>query len=87
MAREAAETVVLVIDDEGIDSLLSELLKNAGDTQVVNGNQFYLCISVSKYLMLIALLIFTLVVVCFRHQLGGVRLISLATYSRIANCI
>ncbi|KAJ7973575.1 translational activator GCN1 [Quillaja saponaria] len=33
LAKEAAETVVLVIDDEGVDSLISELLKAVGDGQ------------------------------------------------------
>ncbi|KAJ6791105.1 protein ILITYHIA [Iris pallida] len=34
-AKKAAETVVLVIDDEGIDSLVSELLKGVADSQAV----------------------------------------------------
>lgn len=34
VAKEAAETVVLVIDEEGIESLLSELLKGVADSQV-----------------------------------------------------
>lgn len=34
MAKEAAETVTLVIDEEGIESLISELLKGVGDSQV-----------------------------------------------------
>lgn len=33
MAKKAAETVVLVIDDEGIESLISELLKATADNQ------------------------------------------------------
>lgn len=33
LAKKAAETVVLVIDDEGIEPLLSELLKGVGDNQ------------------------------------------------------
>ncbi|OWM67342.1 hypothetical protein CDL15_Pgr000794 [Punica granatum] len=33
LAKEAAETVVLVIDEEGIDTLLSELLKGVSDSQ------------------------------------------------------
>ncbi|XP_056168131.1 protein ILITYHIA isoform X1 [Syzygium oleosum] len=33
VAKEAAETVVLVIDEEGIESLLSELLKGVADSQ------------------------------------------------------
>ncbi|KAI3785034.1 hypothetical protein L1987_44143 [Smallanthus sonchifolius] len=33
LAKKAAETVVLVIDDEGIDYLISELLKGVGDSQ------------------------------------------------------
>lgn len=33
MAKKAAETVVLVVDEEGIESLISELLKGVGDNQ------------------------------------------------------
>ncbi|KVI07286.1 Armadillo-like helical [Cynara cardunculus var. scolymus] len=33
LAKKAAETVVLVIDDEGIENLISELLKGVGDNQ------------------------------------------------------
>ncbi|XP_024025150.1 protein ILITYHIA [Morus notabilis] len=33
LAREAAETVVLVIDEEGVESLIPELLKATGDSQ------------------------------------------------------
>lgn len=33
LAKKAAETVVLVIDDEGIEHLISELLKGVGDNQ------------------------------------------------------
>ncbi|KAL5990286.1 eIF-2-alpha kinase activator GCN1 [Asimina triloba] len=33
LAKKAAETVVLVIDEEGVDSLISELLKGVGDNQ------------------------------------------------------
>ncbi|KAJ9546026.1 hypothetical protein OSB04_025733 [Centaurea solstitialis] len=32
LAKKAAETVVLVIDDEGIENLISELLKGVGDS-------------------------------------------------------
>lgn len=35
MAKEAAETVVLVIDEEGVESLISELLRGVADSQVV----------------------------------------------------
>lgn len=35
MAKEAAETVVLVIDEEGIEPLLSELVKGVSDSQVL----------------------------------------------------
>ncbi|XP_058094955.1 protein ILITYHIA isoform X2 [Magnolia sinica] len=35
LAKKAAETVVLVIDDEGVDSLISELLKGVGDNQAL----------------------------------------------------
>lgn len=34
LAKKAAETVVLVIDEEGIEGLISELLKGVGDNQV-----------------------------------------------------
>lgn len=34
MAKEAAETVVLVIDEEGIEPLLAELVKGVSDSQV-----------------------------------------------------
>ncbi|XP_057962817.1 protein ILITYHIA [Malania oleifera] len=34
LAKKAAETVVLVIDEEGIEPLISELLKGVGDSQV-----------------------------------------------------
>ncbi|KAF5735270.1 translational activator GCN1 [Tripterygium wilfordii] len=33
LAKEAAETVVLVIDDEGVESLIAELLKGVSDSQ------------------------------------------------------
>ncbi|XP_021281649.1 protein ILITYHIA isoform X2 [Herrania umbratica] len=33
LAKEAAETVVLVIDEEGIESLISELLRGVGDSE------------------------------------------------------
>ncbi|PWA68142.1 ILITYHIA [Artemisia annua] len=33
LAKKAAETVVLVIDDEGIEYMISELLKGVGDSQ------------------------------------------------------
>ncbi|KAI3832112.1 hypothetical protein MKW92_024184, partial [Papaver armeniacum] len=33
LAKKAAETVVLVIDEEGVESLISELLKGVGDNQ------------------------------------------------------
>uniref|UniRef100_A0A7N0VHG6 TOG domain-containing protein n=1 Tax=Kalanchoe fedtschenkoi TaxID=63787 RepID=A0A7N0VHG6_KALFE len=35
MAKKAAETVVLVIDEEGIEPLMSELLKGVGDSQAL----------------------------------------------------
>jgi hypothetical protein len=34
LAREAAETVVLVIDEEGVEYLTSELLRAVSDSQV-----------------------------------------------------
>lgn len=34
LAQEAAERVVLVIDEEGVETLLSELLKGVADSQV-----------------------------------------------------
>ncbi|OMO50913.1 Armadillo-like helical [Corchorus olitorius] len=33
LAKEAAETVVLVIDEEGVESLISELLRGVGDSE------------------------------------------------------
>lgn len=33
LAKKAAETVVLVVDEEGIDSLISELIKSSGDSK------------------------------------------------------
>ncbi|XP_059665692.1 protein ILITYHIA isoform X2 [Cornus florida] len=35
LAKKAAETVVLVIDEEGIESLISELLKGVNDNQAI----------------------------------------------------
>lgn len=35
LAKKAAETVVLVIDEEGVESLISELLKGVGDNQAL----------------------------------------------------
>lgn len=34
LARRAAETVVLAVDDDGLETLVSELLRGLGDTQV-----------------------------------------------------
>ena len=34
MAKEAAETVVLVIDEEGVEHLIAELLRGVGDSTV-----------------------------------------------------
>ena len=34
MAKKAAETVTLVIDEEGVEYLIAELLKGVGDTLV-----------------------------------------------------
>ena len=34
LAQEAAQRVVLVIDEEGVETLLSELLKGVSDSQV-----------------------------------------------------
>lgn len=34
MAKEAAETVVLVIDEDGVEYLIAELLKGVGDSTV-----------------------------------------------------
>lgn len=36
MAKKAAETVALVVDEEGTEILLSELLKGTSDTQVIS---------------------------------------------------
>lgn len=41
MAKEAAETVVLVIDEEGIEPLISELVKGVNDSQVFSCNNRY----------------------------------------------
>lgn len=49
MAKKAAETVVLVIDEEGVDSLIGELLKGVGDNKVWLS---YLLYSVSPSLSL-----------------------------------
>lgn len=35
MAKEAAETVVSVIDEEGVEPLISELVKGVNDSQVI----------------------------------------------------
>lgn len=43
LAKKAAETVVLVIDDEGVDSLIGELLKGVGDNKAsIRKNSAYL---------------------------------------------
>lgn len=43
LAKEAAETVVLVIDEDGIEPLISELLRGVGDSQAsVRRNSTYL---------------------------------------------
>ncbi|XP_042484650.1 protein ILITYHIA [Macadamia integrifolia] len=43
LAKKAAETVVLVIDEEGVESLISELLKGVGDNQAsIRRNSCYL---------------------------------------------
>jgi hypothetical protein len=34
LARRAAETVVLAVDDDGLETLVSELLRGLGDIQV-----------------------------------------------------
>lgn len=34
-ARKAAETVLLVIDEEGVETLIPELLRGINDSQVV----------------------------------------------------
>jgi hypothetical protein len=47
LAKEAAETVVLVIDEEGVESLISELLKAVGDSQVVFVKRMFLCCTLS----------------------------------------
>lgn len=52
MAKEAAETVALVIDEEGVESLISELLKGVGDSQVANVTALLLCPAFSLSLSL-----------------------------------
>ena len=50
-AKKAAETVVLVIDEEGIDSLISELLKGVSDNQVStfrNSFMYFILLSLGK---------------------------------------
>ncbi|GMY06601.1 5'-nucleotidase domain-containing protein DDB_G0275467, partial [Fagus crenata] len=42
LAKEAAETVVFVIDEEGVESLISELLKGVGDSQASIRRSSYL---------------------------------------------
>lgn len=45
-AKKASETVVLVIDEEGIDHLISELLKGVSDNQVfLYRNSFFVLFS------------------------------------------
>lgn len=36
LAKEASETVILVVDEEGIEPLISELLRGVGDSQVLS---------------------------------------------------
>jgi len=40
-ARKAAETVLLVIDEEGIETLIPELLRGINDSQVVVWPEFF----------------------------------------------
>ena len=67
MAKQAAETVVLVIDEEGIESLISELVKGVGDSQA--------CLMV--YLLLLTF-VYTLrnisfVLTCFSYVQASIR--------------
>ena len=48
--------MVLVIDDEGVESLISELLKGVGDSQVVFVKRLFLCCSLSLSLSLMLFL-------------------------------
>ena len=40
-ARKAAETVLLVIDEEGIETLIPELLRGINDSQVIVWPEFF----------------------------------------------
>ncbi|CAL5431683.1 unnamed protein product [Camellia sinensis] len=44
LAKKAAETVVLVIDEEGIEPLISELLKGVGDHQLQLDEVLHICL-------------------------------------------
>ncbi|KAG6736308.1 hypothetical protein POTOM_060946 [Populus tomentosa] len=48
LAKEAAETVALVIDEEGVEYLIAELLKGAGDTLVKSAILSTLSILIGK---------------------------------------
>lgn len=45
LARRAAEIVVLAVDDDGLETLISELQRGLGDTQV--------CWLIPKYLTVV----------------------------------
>lgn len=47
LAKKAAETVVLVVDEEGIDSLISELIKSSGDSKVHSASTEFLLVQPS----------------------------------------
>ncbi|CAL5416027.1 unnamed protein product [Camellia sinensis] len=48
LAKKAAETVVLVIDEEGIEPLISELLKGVGDHQLQLDEVLHICLDTSS---------------------------------------
>ncbi|XP_073262755.1 protein ILITYHIA-like [Populus alba] len=49
LAKEAAETVALVIDEEGVEDLIAELLKGVGDTLALIRSSSYLIGFFFKY--------------------------------------
>ncbi|CAL5321820.1 unnamed protein product [Camellia sinensis] len=48
LAKKAAETVVLVIDEEGIEPLISELLKGVGDHRLQLDEVLHICLDTSS---------------------------------------
>lgn len=52
MSKKAAETVVTVIDDDGIGSLISELSKASVDSEVCSFYHFLMCICCFPFMYL-----------------------------------